>query len=277
MPGPEGEVCFHPNISILYTEVPFLDRFHQAAGDGFRTVEFWWPLDEDLDAVAGAVQKAGLGVDLINFYGGNLSLGDRGVLSDPARQHLFRENVPVALALARRIGCSKLNALVGQRLPTLTPDEQMSLALKNVAWTADQASAMGADILIEAINTIENGPYLLPTTREAAEFVSRVNRRNVKLQYDVYHMQRMEGNLLPTMETYMPAIGHIQIADAPYRSQPGTGEINFRVVLRAISRLGFRGSIGLEYRPLGTTTEDSLRWLPKRLRGTWVSVEELDL
>src|SRR5690606_26953826 len=122
--------------------------------------------------------------------------------SDPARQAIFRENVPVALALADRLGCKKLNALVGLRVPSIDLEEQMALAVENVAWAADQAAGQGAIILIEALNTFENGPYLLSSTRQAAEFVRRVGRDNVKLQHDFYHMQRMEGNLVATFREY---------------------------------------------------------------------------
>ena len=268
---------FHPNISILYPDLSFHEGVLRAAAAGFHACEFWWPLGESVDAVAASIGQADIEVELFNFYAGDLAGGDRGFLGDPERQHLFRENVPVALDLAARVGARKLNALLGHRLVSLSLEEQLDLARENVTWAADRASSIGATILIEAVNTFENGPYLLPTTSAVAAFIRRVGRSNVRIQYDVYHMQRMEGNIASTLETYMPEIGHIQIADAPDRGQPGTGEINFRFVFGEIARLGYRGSIGLEYRPRDATLEESMRWLPPHARRDGITPDEIVL
>jgi hydroxypyruvate isomerase len=255
---------FCANVSILFKEVPFLERFERAARAGFPAVEFWWPAGESLDAVEAAIAQAGLDVALFNFDAGDMPAGDRGLLSDldPARRRRFRDNVPVALALAERLGCRRLNALVGLERSPETRDEQLGHAAENVAWAADQAAPQGAEIMIEAVNTFENGPYLLPTTRAAAAFIGRVGRPNVRLQYDAYHMQRMEGNLVATITEHASVIGHIQVADSPGRGEPGTGEINYPFVLDAIERLGYDGWIGLEYNPTTASTEESLGWLP---------------
>jgi hydroxypyruvate isomerase len=186
------------------------------------------------------------------------------LLSDPDRAHRFRENVPVALELAHRLGCERLNALVGLERSPAERDAQLKLAAENVAWAADQAAPLGIDITIEAVNTFDNGPYLVPTTRQAAAFIDRVGRPNVRLQYDVFHMQRMEGNLVATITEHTPRIAHIQIADSPGRGEPGTGEINYPFVLDAIEALGYDGWIGLEYNPTTATTEESLGWMPER-------------
>ncbi|GAC1320931.1 MAG: TIM barrel protein [Chloroflexota bacterium] len=268
-------VRFHPNTSILYPDISFREGLERTAAAGFGSCEFWWPLGEELDAVVAALQDTGLSVELFNFYAGNLAQGDRGFLSDPDRQELFRQNVPMALDLARRVGATKINALVGHRLPSLPMEQQIALARENIRWSADQAAQIGATILIEAVNTFENGPYLLPTTVEVARFIASVDRPNVKIQYDVYHMQRMEGNLVSTLQAHISKIGHIQIADSPDRSQPGTGEINFPFVLSTVARLDYAGSIGLEYRPLHASTEESMEWLPKHLRAGSPSVDEL--
>lgn len=268
---------FSANISILFKEAPFLERFGKAAEAGFKAVEFWWPTGQNLQEVIAAVKDAGLTVDLFNFDAGNMPTGDRGLLSDPVQQVRFRENVPVALDLAAQLGTRKLNALVGRQLPDLTRDEQLELARKNVAWAADQAQKQGIEILIEAVNTFENGPYLLSRTEQAAQFIESVGRENVKLQYDVYHMQRMEGNLVATLRTYMSKIGHIQIADSPARGEPGTGEINYRYVLNIIDELGYSGYLGLEYNPTTATTIQSLEWLPRAVRGGEASVADLRL
>src|SRR4051794_6727773 len=255
---------FCANVSILFKEVPFLERFERAAAAGFAAVEFWWPVGEALDEGEAAIREAGLAVALFNFDAGEMPKGDRGLLSDPDRAHRFRENVPVALDLARRIGCERLNALVGVQRAPGERDVQLRLAAENVAWAADQAAPLGIDITIEAVNTFENGPYLLSTTRASAAFIETVARPNVRIQWDAYHMQRMEGNLVATFAEFAPRIAHVQIADSPGRGEPGTGEINFPFVLDAIDAAGYEGWVGLEYNPTTDTTEESLAWMPER-------------
>jgi hydroxypyruvate isomerase len=268
---------FSANVSILFKDSPFLERFRRAADAGFTAVEMWWPRGEDLGAVEAAVRDAGVRVVLLNFDAGDMPAGDRGLLSDPARHHRFRDNVPVALDLARRLGCRRLNALAGHALADVDAEAQLGLAAANVAWAADQARDIGARVLIEAVNTFENGPYLLPTTRAAAAFVDRVGRENVALQYDAYHMQRMEGNLVATLREHLDRIAHIQVADSPDRGEPGTGEIDYAFVLGAVERLGYDGYVGLEYNPTTERTEDSLDWLPAPARGGDVAAAELRL
>ena len=255
---------FCANVSILFKEVPFLERFGRAAAAGFGAVEFWWPAGEALDEVEAAIREAGLAVALFNFDAGEMPAGDRGLLSDPDRAHRFRANVPVALDLARRIGCERLNALVGVERAPGERAAQLCLAAENVAWAADQAAPLGIDLTIEAVNTFENGPYLLPTTRASAAFIETVDRPNVRIQWDAYHMQRMEGNLVATFSEFAPRIAHVQIADSPGRGEPGTGEINFPFVLDAIDAAGYEGWVGLEYNPTTDTTEESLAWMPER-------------
>jgi len=253
---------FCANVSILFKEVPFLERFERAARAGFSAVEFWWPA-EPLDEVESAIAGAGLSVPLFNFDAGDMPAGDRGLLSDPDRADRFRANVPRALELAEGLGTTRLNALVGLERAPGEREAQLRLAAENVAWAADQAAQVGADVLIEAVNTFENGPYLLSTTRQSAAFVERVERPNVRLQYDAYHMQRMEGNLVATLTEFAPQIAHIQVADSPGRGEPGTGEINYPFVLDAIEALGYDGWIGLEYSPTTAPTEESFGWLPQ--------------
>ncbi len=273
----ENTMRFAANVSILFREVPFVERFRCAAEAGFRAVEFWWPRGEDLTSVEHAIRDADLTVALFNFDAGDMPAGDRGLVSDPKRQHEFRENVPVALELARKLGVRRLNSLVGHRIPNLRYEEQLALAGESIAWAADQARKFGVDVLIEAVNTFENGAYLLCRTEEVAGFVQAVGRQNVKLQYDVYHMQRMEGNLVATLRKYAGQIGHIQIADSPGRNEPGTGEVNYRYVLDAIDQLGYSGYVGLEYNPTGGNTLASLAWLPRELRGGEVRAADLAL
>jgi len=268
---------FSVNVSILFKEVPFLDRFGRAAETGFSAVEFWWPSDEGPGEVERAVKDAGLEVALFNFDAGDMASGDRGLAGDPERGHQFRENVPVALDLALSLGCKKMNALVGHEIPGMVSDEQLALARENVRFAAGEAEAAGVTVMVEAVNTFENGPYLLHTTGKAVEFVEMVGRENVRVQHDLYHMQRMEGNLVATLREHIGSIGHVQIADSPGRGEPGTGEIHYPYVLGELERLGYDSHIGLEYNPTTESTEESLRWLPKKLRGGDVAVSDLRL
>ncbi len=268
---------FCANVSILFAEVPLLERFGRARAAGFSAVEFWWPSGEELGEVEWAIKDAGLEVALLNFDAGDMAAGDRGLLSDPERQGRFRENVPVALDLAEALGCRRLNALVGQEKAGLGRGEKIGLARENVAWAADRAAGRGADVMIEALNVFENGPYLLNTTARAVEFIESVGRENVKLQYDVYHMQRMEGNIVANLRENIGVIGHVQVADSPGRGEPGTGEIHYPFVLAELEKLGYDGYVGLEYNPTTKTTGESLDWLPEELRGGDAGVEGLKL
>jgi hydroxypyruvate isomerase len=252
---------FSANLSFLFKEAPFIERFARARDAGIEGVEFMWPGIEELAAVERALADTGLEVALFNFDAGDIAAGDRGLLSDPARHEQFRENVPIALELAGRIGCTRLNALVGVRLPEVERDTQLQLARENVAWAAEQARAHGASIMIEAVNSYENGPYLLDTTAKAIGFMDAVGADNVLLQYDVYHMQRMEGNLAATISRLLPRIGHVQVADPPNRGEPGTGEINYPFIFDLLERSGYGGWVGLEYNPTTATTEESLGWI----------------
>jgi hydroxypyruvate isomerase len=268
---------FSANVSILFKEVPFLDRFGSAAEAGFSAVEFWWPSDEDPGEVEKAVKDAGVEVALFNFDAGDMAAGDRGLAGDPERQRQFRDNVPVALDLARSLGCKRMNALVGHEIPGMDRDEQLALARENVRFAAAQAEAADVTVMVEAINTFENGPYLLYTTEQAVEFVESVGRENVRIQHDFYHMQRMEGDLVANLREHFAWIGHVQIADSPGRGEPGTGEIHYPFVLGELERLGYEGYVGLEYNPQAETTGESLAWLPGELRGGDVSVSDLRL
>ncbi len=268
---------FSANVSILFKEVPFLERFGLAAAAGFSAVEFWWPSDEDPDEVERAIKDSGVEVALFNFDAGDMPAGDRGLVSDPGRERQFRENVPLALDLARSLGCTRMNVLVGHEIEDMHREEQLALARENVRFAAEVAGAADVTVMVEAVNTFENGPYLLYTTQQAAEFVQSVGRDNVKIQYDVYHMQRMEGNLVANLREYIGLVGHVQIADSPGRGEPGTGEIHYPYVLAALEDLGYSGYVGLEYNPTTGTTEESLGWLPEELRGEDVAVSDLRL
>ena len=268
---------FSANVSIMFKEVPFLDRFWRARDSGFSAVEFWWPSDEDLGEVEKVIKDASLEVVLFNFDAGDMAAGDRGLAGDPDREQQFRENVPAAVNFARSLGCTRMNALVGHEIPGMDREGQLALARENVRFAAAEAEAAGVTVMVEAVNTFENGPYLLYTTEQVAEFVTDVGRKNVRVQHDLYHMQRMEGNLVANLREYFGYIGHVQIADSPGRGEPGTGEIHYSYVLGELERLGYDGFVGLEYKPTTEATEVSLEWLPKELRDGDVSVQDLRL
>ena len=252
---------FDINISILLKEVPFLERFAQAANLGFGAIEFWWPGDEYVTAVAEQVHTTGLKVALMNFDAGNMAGGERGFLNDASRQQWFRAHVPRAIDVAVQIGCPQLNALVGNILPSESREAQLEQVRENLAWAADRAAEAGLGVVVESLNSFENTRYLLTNTRETLQLLHEVNRPNLKYQYDIYHMQRMEGNIIATLREHIGEIGHIQVADSPLRNEPGTGEIHYPHVLAALDELGYQGYIGLEYNPT-TTSEASLSWLP---------------
>ena len=168
--------------------------------------------------------------------------------------------MPVALEIARACGCARLNLLIGKRRAEYSRSDQLDCARDNVAWAGAQAARVGCEVLIEALNPWDNGPCLLTTTAAAAAFAASVGLPNIRLQYDVYHMQRTEGDLVTTLNEYWPLISHVQIADVPGRHEPGTGEINYPFILDHLDRNGYRGAVGLEYRPSGATG-DSFGWL----------------
>ena len=268
---------FSANVSILFKEVPFLERFGRAREAGFSAVEFWWPSGEDLGEVEAAVSDAGLTVALFNFDAGDMPSGDRGLVGDPDRVEQFRDNVPVALDLARKLGCGRMNVLAGHEKDGMGREEQLALARENVAFAADMAREAEVTVMVEAVNTFENGPYLLYTTEQAVEFVKGVGQENVKIQHDLYHMQRMEGNLVATLRDNIGRIGHVQVADSPGRGEPGTGEIHYPYVLAELESLGYEGFVGLEYNPTTGTTEESFGWLPEESRGGDIRVTDLKL
>jgi hydroxypyruvate isomerase len=252
---------FSANLSMLWSSLPLEERLLRAADAGFQAVELWWPGAADAERLPDLTRSAGVQLIALNFDAGDMASGDRGLASDPSRAEQFRRNVPLALEIAGACGCRMLNALLGLRLERHALDEQLGWARESVSWAADQAAAQDATILIEAINVYDNGPYLITDTAGAAAFVHSVGRPNVRLLYDVFHMQRMEGNIVTTLDRHWEEIAHIQVADVPARGEPGTGEINYLFVLDHLAARGYPGHIGLEYRPSTGRPELSFGWM----------------
>lgn len=253
------------NISILLKEYPFLERFEQAARLGFEAVEFYWDASHDAEKIAERVIGNGLRVACFNLDAGDLSAGERGLLNDPEREERMFENLHVAIELAERVGCRKLTALAGNLRAGEERERQMDRIRENYRRICEEAAKANIVIMSEAINAFDNPAFPLTNTKDTVAFLDSVGAANLFYLYDMYHMQRMEGNIIETIEKHAGRIGHIQIADVPGRNHPGTGEINWQNVFEAIAKSGYEGSVGLEYVAVGTT-EDSLRWLSKQHR-----------
>jgi hydroxypyruvate isomerase len=251
---------------MLYTEVPFLERFARAASAGFGAVECLFPYEAGVEAVKARVDDLGLAVVMFNLHAGDREAGEWGTLSNPARRHYFRWSFATAMEAATRLNCRRIHALFGDRLLGLEPEAQVACAVENLLWAAPQAAQAGVTLLVEWLNPTDFPDFFLHSTAAAMEIVTQVGHPAVTLQYDVYHAQMTEGNLINTVTSCFSHIGHIQIADVPGRHEPGTGEINYPAVLAALEGLGYRGYIGLEYRPSGET-DSSLAWLPREARG----------
>jgi hydroxypyruvate isomerase len=250
---------FSANLTLLFGEHAFLDRFEAAARAGFAWVEFQFPL-ADAEEVSHALRETGLQLVLFNLPAGDWAAGNRGIAADPGRREEFRRGVREAVELARRWGCPRLNALAGRRVEGVPEEEQWRCLVDNLRFAAQQLASAGLVLLVEPVNPHDVPDFLVPTTAAAERLLDEVGAPNARLQCDVYHMQRAEGNLVPTLRRLAARVGHVQIADAPDRHEPGTGEIHYPYVLRELDRTGYAGFVGLEYRPAGRT-EDGLRWI----------------
>lgn len=264
---------FAVNLSLLFTELDLLERPRAAREAGFEAVEFWWPFDSpepserEVDRFIGALSDAGVALTGLNFDAGAMPQGERGLVSQPARADRFRANVPVAVAIAERTGCGVLNALYGNRDEDTSPWRQDECARENLVLAAEAAKGT-ATVVVEPLNSIESPRYPLVRTAHAVELIDRVYRDSgarLGLLYDVYHMQRMEGNLIDTIGRYASHLAHVQIADSPGRGAPGTGEIAYGRVLDALYGSGYRGDIGLEYK--SPDSAHAFDWLLAEGRG----------
>lgn len=249
---------FSANLSFLFPEHDFLDRFGAAARAGFAGVEFHFPYAHDKAVLAEVVLTSGVEVVLFNLPAGNWAAGDRGIACQPGRKAEFQDGVGRAIEYAEALGCTRLNCLAG--IPVVTPDKAVDTLVDNLQFAAAVTQRAGIRLMLEPLNTRDNPGYLVPTTRDALQVLDAVDSRNLFLQYDVYHAQVMEGDLARTLETNIARIGHLQVADNPGRHEPGSGEINFPFLFARLRQLGYAGWIGCEYIPSGDTL-DSFGWL----------------
>jgi hydroxypyruvate isomerase len=253
-------IRYAANLAWLFTEYPFLERFRHASQSGFRAVEVPFPYDVPPGDIAARKGAAGIEIILINTPPGDADVGEFGRLGNPEKRDAFRRDLERGLDYANRLGCHLLHTMVGKIVPGLDPRAQRECIVENLSWALPAAQDAGVKLLIEAINPVDIEDYFLTRSSDALSIVRELASDRVAFEYDVYHMQRVEGNLIQTIRDNIDQIGHIQIADVPGRHQPGTGEINYLNVLRAIDAAGYRGHVGLEYRPLGPT-EQSFGWV----------------
>lgn len=250
------------NLSMMFNELPFLDRFEAAAKAGFKAVEFLFPYDFPAAELKSRLDAAGLQQVLFNMPPGDWAGGERGLASLPGRQAEFRTNVAKALDYAAVLDCKLVHCMAGIP-PAGTPFATASaLFASNVAWAAEQASAAGVKLALEPINHRDMPGYHLNTMQQAAEIIAAIGADRVGLQFDLYHCQITEGDLTKRLEKHLPIVAHMQLADVPARNEPGTGEIAWDYVLPRIDALGYQGWIGCEYRPAGDTVA-GLAWRKK--------------
>jgi hydroxypyruvate isomerase len=252
--------AFAANLTFLWTELPFLERFAAAAEAGFSHVEYMFPYEHRAREVRGRLDAAGLEQALFNLPAGDWAAGDRGIASDPGRAKQFHAGVEQALAYADALDAPQLNCLAGLRLDGVEPEVQWATLVENVRYAARRLGAAGRRLLVEPVNTFDVPGFILPTTHEALALLDEVGEPNVLLQFDAYHVSRMGGDPAELLEAVFDRVGHVQIADAPGRHQPGTGEIEFPAFFAVLGDLGYSGVVGLEYVP-SPDTAGSLSWL----------------
>ena len=251
---------FSANISMLFTELPFLDRFQAAADAGFKGVEFLFPYDYKTEDIASRLVRHGLTQVLFNLHAGQWDAGERGISIFSAANSEFRSGVARAIEIARALQCRQLHCLAGIAPVGADHRHLRKTYVDNLKFAADAFAKHDLTLLIEAINTRDIPRYFLDSTAKARDIIESVDAPNLRLQYDVYHMQIMEGDITPTIARHLNLISHIQVADTPGRHEPGTGEINYAYVFEQLDHLGYDGWVGLEYRPKNSTAE-SFRWM----------------
>ena len=263
-----GDMAFVVNCSILLTDLPLLQRPQAARDAGFDAVEFWWPFedavpgDPEVDAFVAAVTDAGVRLTALNFAGGDMAAGERGLLSDPRRRQLFRDNADVAFGIADRLGTGAFNALYGNRLDGAGAPEQDDVAAANLEHLGRMAERRGAIILLEPLSGVAG--YPLRTAADARAVIDRVGVTSLRLLADLYHLSVNGDDVDAVIDAHVDVLGHVQIADAPGRGAPGTGTLDIGRYLQRLDDRGYRGNVSLEYRADGP---DPFGWLPPSRRG----------
>jgi hydroxypyruvate isomerase len=251
---------FSANLSFLYPQLPFLERFGASAADGFRAVEYVGAYAFPPEQIADLLKQHKLEQALFNLPAGNWDGGERGIGCLPDRVEEFKAGVDTAVRYGKALGCTKINALAGIAPAGADRNVLQSVLVANLQYAAPRLADAGIKLLMEPINLRDIPGFFVNTTHHAEEIFAAVGSPNLYLQYDIYHTQVMQGDLLPTYERLRERIAHIQIADNPGRNEPGTGEINYTNILPALDRLGYDGFVGCEYKPKTTTTA-GLGWM----------------
>ncbi|MFJ9370665.1 hydroxypyruvate isomerase family protein [Nocardia sp. NPDC101769] len=261
------------NCSLLFTELPILERPEAVRQAGFDAIEFWWPFaeavpsDRDVDALVAAVQNAGVQLIGLNFFAGDMAGGDRGLVSWPSRSAEFKDNIDVTVGIGERLGTRAFNALYGNRVDDATPERQDELAVENLAAAAVAASRIGATILVEPASGAPRYPLLKAV--DGLAVIDKVQAyagvSNIGLLADLYHLAVNGDDVDKVISEYTDRIAHVQIADNPGRNEPGTGELQLELQLTDLASRGYQGWVGLEYKPSGRS-EDAFEWLPRERR-----------
>ncbi|MFH0258759.1 hydroxypyruvate isomerase [Vibrio rumoiensis] len=251
---------FAANLSMLFTEVDFLQRFGQAAEAGFQGVEYLFPYDFEPSTIQQVLEENQLQQVLFNLPAGNWLDGDRGIAVDPKRVDEFQQGVAKAIQYAKALNCSQVNCLAGIVPDGVTQQQAEDTFVSNLRFAAGALKENGISLIIEAINTRDIPGFFLTNTKQALDIIEKVGSDNLNFQYDIYHMQIMEGDLALTLSEHLSQIQHVQLADNPGRHEPGTGEINYPFLFNHLDSIGYDGWIGCEYKPK-TTTQEGLVWL----------------
>jgi len=256
---------FSANLTMLFTDVDFLKRFERAARAGFTAIEYLFPYPWDKNQLVNELAKYSLQQVLHNLPAGDWQAGERGIACLPGREREFQDGVGRAIEYAKALKCPRLNCLVGKTPAGVAPQKVRQTLVSNLRFAAAALEKEGIRLLVEALNSRDAPGFYLVRTQDVLQLIQEVNHPNIYIQYDVYHMQVMEGNLTKTMQENLARIAHIQIADNPGRNEPGTGEINFTNLFRFIDEMKYEGWIGCEYNPAGKT-EDGLGWVKPYLK-----------
>ena len=251
---------FAANLTMLFTEYDFLDRFEKAHKNNFKAVEYLFPYDYKAQELKNLLNEFNLKQVLHNLPAGDWINGERGIACHPDRIDEFKTGVDTAIEYAKTLNCNQLNCLIGIPPEGISKEELENVIINNLKYASDKLKNEEIILLIEAINTIDIPGFYLNTTEQAKTIIKKVKSDNIFIQYDAYHMQIMEGNLSLTLRDNIEMIKHIQIADHPGRNEPGTGEINYDFLFKYIKSIGYEGYIGCEYNPYNGT-ENGLKWL----------------
>lgn len=252
---------FAANVSFMFQEDPFLDRFAAAAGQGFQAVEFTFPYDFSPAAVAAAVRDAGLQVVLFNSPPGDYAAGERGLAALPARRQDFRASMMRAFDYAEALSCPRIHVIAGVEPAGTDRKALRACFLDNLAWAAEQASGLGLTLMLEPINRRDIPGFYLYDYDEAERIIGEIGAPNLRLQFDFYHAQITHGDVIKRFERQLPCSSHIQIANPPDRRGPGRGELDYRFIFAQIDALGYDGWVSCEYRPGDEGTVASLDWI----------------